>query len=448
MVGVVEIVAGLSSLVAPRFGGLLVAAWLGGIIVNLLLVGGYGDIALRDFGLLLGALTLSRLASAYPPARARRPPGGSSSRGSGRAAGVSRGTFRRDPWATERSPMPATEPPRPHSPTGSPRRSASASPTSPARSPSSRSSARAPRLEYVSFADGSARGVAIKELDGGASVNDLLVAQPDRRAGAALRGRGGPRRAAEPHLRRVRARRAPGAAARAGQLRRGRAAGTARATARRSRPRRRRPTRRCGGMKNARRARRRSRRARRARDAGRGLGRGRRQVRAHGASPRRPARCMTSSSDRRDRLRGVRGAIELHDGQVGALAAIGGPLRGARPRQPPRRRSPRCTARSCRATRSTRSRPRRRAAPAAPVARRGVPRRRRSARPRLASTTASASAATCASREPACGGAGLVAGDELVQLTAFADEPGGPAPRARVRRPSRRRSAGRVGRPS
>jgi hypothetical protein len=52
--------------VAPRFGGLLVAAWLGGIIVSLLLVGGYGDIALRDFGLLIGALALSRLATAFP----------------------------------------------------------------------------------------------------------------------------------------------------------------------------------------------------------------------------------------------------------------------------------------------------------------------------------------------------------------------------------------------
>ena len=64
LVGVVEIAAGLVVLVAPRFGGLLVAGWLAGIIVNLLLVGGYGDIALRDFGLLLGALALSRLASA------------------------------------------------------------------------------------------------------------------------------------------------------------------------------------------------------------------------------------------------------------------------------------------------------------------------------------------------------------------------------------------------
>ena len=63
-VGVVEIAAGLVVLVAPRFGGLLVAGWLAGIIVSLLLVGGYGDIALRDFGLLLGALTLARLATA------------------------------------------------------------------------------------------------------------------------------------------------------------------------------------------------------------------------------------------------------------------------------------------------------------------------------------------------------------------------------------------------
>jgi hypothetical protein len=66
IVGVVEIVAGLVVLVSPRFGGYLVAAWLGGIILSLLLVGGYGDIALRDFGLLLGALTLARLATAFP----------------------------------------------------------------------------------------------------------------------------------------------------------------------------------------------------------------------------------------------------------------------------------------------------------------------------------------------------------------------------------------------
>jgi uncharacterized membrane protein YphA (DoxX/SURF4 family) len=63
LVGVVEILAGVIVAISPRIGGLIVAAWLAGIIVNLLLVGGYGDIALRDFGLLLGALTLSRLAT-------------------------------------------------------------------------------------------------------------------------------------------------------------------------------------------------------------------------------------------------------------------------------------------------------------------------------------------------------------------------------------------------
>jgi hypothetical protein len=64
LVGAVEILAGLVVLAVPRFGGLLVAGWLAGVIVNLLLVGGYGDVALRDFGLLLGALTLARLATA------------------------------------------------------------------------------------------------------------------------------------------------------------------------------------------------------------------------------------------------------------------------------------------------------------------------------------------------------------------------------------------------
>ena len=65
IVGVIEIVAGLVVATMPRFGALLVAGWLGGIIVNLLIVGGFGDIAFRDFGLLLGALTLARLAWAY-----------------------------------------------------------------------------------------------------------------------------------------------------------------------------------------------------------------------------------------------------------------------------------------------------------------------------------------------------------------------------------------------
>jgi hypothetical protein len=62
IVGVVEIVTGFVVLCVPRFGGLLVAGWLAGIIASLLLVGGYGDIVLRDVGLLLAALTLFTLA--------------------------------------------------------------------------------------------------------------------------------------------------------------------------------------------------------------------------------------------------------------------------------------------------------------------------------------------------------------------------------------------------
>ncbi|MCX5329642.1 hypothetical protein [Streptomyces sp. NBC_00140] len=64
-VGVIEIVAGIAVAVAPRFGGWLVAAWLGGIIVNLLSIPDYYDIALRDFGLLLAAVALARLAQRY-----------------------------------------------------------------------------------------------------------------------------------------------------------------------------------------------------------------------------------------------------------------------------------------------------------------------------------------------------------------------------------------------
>jgi hypothetical protein len=68
-VGIIEIVAGLVVAVWPRFGGYLVAAWLGGIIVNLLLLGDHLDVALRDLGLLLAALALARLATAFRPAR-------------------------------------------------------------------------------------------------------------------------------------------------------------------------------------------------------------------------------------------------------------------------------------------------------------------------------------------------------------------------------------------
>ena len=65
VVGVVEVVAGLLVAVKPKIGGVVVAAWLLGIIVNLALLGHAWDIALRDFGLMLGALALSRLAVAH-----------------------------------------------------------------------------------------------------------------------------------------------------------------------------------------------------------------------------------------------------------------------------------------------------------------------------------------------------------------------------------------------
>ena len=70
VVGAIEIAAGLIVAVAPRIGGPLVAAWLAGIVVNLLTNDPpeYYDIALRDFGLFLGALTLTRLAWAMPRA--------------------------------------------------------------------------------------------------------------------------------------------------------------------------------------------------------------------------------------------------------------------------------------------------------------------------------------------------------------------------------------------
>lgn len=61
-VGVVEVVAGLVVAIAPRWGGLLVAAWLAGIILNLVTLGEYYDVALRDFGLLAAAVSLSLLA--------------------------------------------------------------------------------------------------------------------------------------------------------------------------------------------------------------------------------------------------------------------------------------------------------------------------------------------------------------------------------------------------
>jgi uncharacterized membrane protein YphA (DoxX/SURF4 family) len=72
-VGAVEIVAGVVVLLKPRYGGYLVAAWLAGIVTNLFSYPGWYDVAVRDFGLMLAALTLARLASVYdPPLRLRR----------------------------------------------------------------------------------------------------------------------------------------------------------------------------------------------------------------------------------------------------------------------------------------------------------------------------------------------------------------------------------------
>jgi hypothetical protein len=65
IVGVVEILAGLLVALRPRVGAYVVAAWLCGIVVNLLLLGRFYDVALRDFGLLLSALALGRLSATY-----------------------------------------------------------------------------------------------------------------------------------------------------------------------------------------------------------------------------------------------------------------------------------------------------------------------------------------------------------------------------------------------
>jgi hypothetical protein len=67
VVGAVEIAAGLLVALRPRIGAYVVAAWLWGIILNLLLIPGYYDVALRDFGLSLGALALARLSVPYRP---------------------------------------------------------------------------------------------------------------------------------------------------------------------------------------------------------------------------------------------------------------------------------------------------------------------------------------------------------------------------------------------
>jgi hypothetical protein len=71
-VGAIEIIAGFLVAFRPKFGAPIVAAWLLGIIVNLLLIGSYFDIALRDLGLFLAALALSRLAMQFDHKAAAR----------------------------------------------------------------------------------------------------------------------------------------------------------------------------------------------------------------------------------------------------------------------------------------------------------------------------------------------------------------------------------------
>jgi hypothetical protein len=72
-VGGVEILAGILVLLKPRYAAYIVAAWLAGIVINLFSYGEYYDVAVRDLGLMAGALVLGRLASVYdPPLRRRR----------------------------------------------------------------------------------------------------------------------------------------------------------------------------------------------------------------------------------------------------------------------------------------------------------------------------------------------------------------------------------------
>jgi hypothetical protein len=65
IVGAIEIAAGVGVFFKPKIFAYVVAAWLGLIIVNLLLIPGFFDVALRDFGLLLGALALGRLSQSF-----------------------------------------------------------------------------------------------------------------------------------------------------------------------------------------------------------------------------------------------------------------------------------------------------------------------------------------------------------------------------------------------
>jgi hypothetical protein len=73
IVGVIEILAGIAVAIKPRYGAYLIAAWLAGIVVNLLSYSGYYDIALRDFGLMLRVHLPTGPRDRGPPARSPRP---------------------------------------------------------------------------------------------------------------------------------------------------------------------------------------------------------------------------------------------------------------------------------------------------------------------------------------------------------------------------------------
>lgn len=66
-VGIIEIIAGILVALRPKIGSLVVCLWLLGIIVNLLILGNFFDVGLRDFGLFVAALALNRLAMARGP---------------------------------------------------------------------------------------------------------------------------------------------------------------------------------------------------------------------------------------------------------------------------------------------------------------------------------------------------------------------------------------------
>ena len=182
---------------------------------------------------------------------------------------------------------------------------------------------RSPSVRYVSFAEAVQRGATVKELGGGASVNDLIVHNPLDAPGPALRGRGGARRPAEPNLRRLGARRRRVRAAGAGQLCRGGPLGRSasrrgvRAGAADSQSAAAPDEEHAGASEPRRRA------WRRARFRARSGERWPTTAGRHGVNSRTGA-MHDVFERRREQLDAVARAVEMHCSQVGMLAAIGG----------------------------------------------------------------------------------------------------------------------------